>query len=79
MISKQDIDDFRREIELHVALRDNGRRDVNNDVALADSDCKHVLINARYFLNMHCLYVKYFTNTLTLEVWINIIIEIYAH
>ena len=59
MISKKDIDNFRPEIELHVVLRDNGRRDVNNDVALADSDYKHVLINARYFLNVHCLYVKF--------------------
>ena len=59
MIRKQDIDDFRRQIELHVVLRDNDRRNVNNDAALADSDCKHALINARYFLNMHCLYVKF--------------------
>ena len=65
MISKEDIDDFRRETELYIALHDNGRRDVDNDVALAESDCKQVLINARYFLKMHCIYLyvkfhKYF-------------------
>ena len=42
VISKQNIDDYWHGIQLHVALHDNGRQDVNNDVSMSDAGCKRV-------------------------------------